>query len=174
MAPSPSRTFPSSERSGEAAQLARRQVRSEQRKFNRNDETRVFKDWRDGQDSPVRWRAARFSTRLRAAGQLLELSFFFLKRGAIVLISDAPFVFHLVARVARQGIRAPYQRAFSCLPALASDTLAQMFGFNTHPLAIIGGMTAIFDISRRRTTEHNRIRQILSAINCSFFGPNTR
>jgi len=75
----------------------------EQRKFNRNDETRVFKDWRDGQDAPVRWRAARFSARLRAAGQLLELKLLFTKKRRVVLISGAHLVFHLVARVVRQA-----------------------------------------------------------------------
>jgi len=74
-----------------------------QRKFNRNDETRVFKDWRDGQDAPVRWRAARFSARLRAAGQLLELKLLFSKKRRVVLISGAHLVFHLVARVVRQA-----------------------------------------------------------------------
>ena len=90
----------------------------EQRKFNRNDETRVFKDWRDGQDAPVRWRAAPFSTRLRAAGQLLELKLLFSKKRRVVLISGAPLVFHLVARVVRQGINAPLSACFF-LPAKA-------------------------------------------------------
>jgi hypothetical protein len=33
-----------------------------------------------------------------------------------------------------------------------------MFVFDAHAPAIIGGMAAIFDISWRRTKEHNRIR----------------
>jgi hypothetical protein len=49
-----------------------------------------------------------------------------------------------------------------------------MFAINAHPLAMIGGMAAIFGISWPRTTERDRISQILSAINCSFFRPNTR
>jgi len=59
-----------------------------------------------------------FSTRLRAAGQLLELKLLFSKKRRVVLISVAPFVFHLVARVARQGINAPLSACFF-LPAKA-------------------------------------------------------
>ena len=110
----------------------------------------------------------------QSRGTTSRTKLLFSKKTRIVLISDAPFVFHLVARVARQGISAPYQLAFSCLPALASDTLAQMFGFNTHLLTITGGMAAIFGISRRRTTENKWIRRNYSVKKGGIIPPNTR
>jgi len=49
-----------------------------------------------------------------------------------------------------------------------------MFSSNGQALAIIGGVAAIFDISWRRAAKGSRIRQILSAFNCRYLGPNTR
>jgi hypothetical protein len=60
----------------------------------------------------------------------------------------------------RHGGRGFFSTAF---PALGSGTLGEILGFNAHPLAIIEGVAAIFDISWRRTTERNQIGRNNSA-----------